>query len=252
MANFDVTLSIRDTNKLVRDFNKRSQKARKIASLNTISSARASLSKLIIPEIIKSVRESKVFRGIMGDFAGKESGLDLQAEFGLTNADSSSFESELMSSLQTGSSIIIERATTFQNTKNATKSRLKINPYNPTYDDKIKSFSSGSHKSRVDDTGETINWLEWTLDNSHDVDSDYRITYRVGSFSELFSRSKRAIMIKGSGYDLPIQLKPTVGRNWIEEAIIKKNPQIVRAIDATLRKTLKQNLTKALRSQGFK
>lgn len=243
-------VSIRDSNRLVKDILARSKKAQKIAGELTIGQIRDDISRsqLIAKSILFSVYSHPVFRAIMGENAGSEDGSDLQAEFGLTPQDSTGFSNDLTRLVKLGKNIQISPARVFQNSKSSTKANVEVSIYNELFEFELISLDSASYTSSK---GYNIPWLQWTFFKFDDVDPDYNIIY-ASDGNIKGSRSGRALMAKTSGrWDLPDFVKATDG-NWLEEAITRSLPNVQKSIETTIRKILKLKLTESLKKSGFR
>lgn len=245
-------VSVRDTNKLVSRIAERSKKASQIASRLTITAIRNDIKKFVTPTLVNAMMSDPVFLAITEGNPGREDSTDLAAEFGLNRSDQNAFRRELLENLKRGESIEIVDNGKVSQTKASTRASVRIIYYNEEFTAKMKTFSSGYHPSRKEG-GVLIPWLIWSLDLVDDIPDGYQIEYDLTASERARSRSGRALMVDENGsYDIPDMVKVSGSENWVSAALKRAEPQITKALEATIRKRLKIDFTKALNSRGFR
>jgi hypothetical protein len=205
--------------------------------------ASTNVRKLLYEFVDEVIRNSPVYRGLNGEFAGIP-GQDLQAEFGLREETA---RRALKFILATLLATINEKTVRVEPGLNLNfparlifKGVLDSKEYEKVLDTTRDPFGYISYSNA---TGEAtlIPWMQWLLDTTGDVLGDmrprisnYAITYDMSGERANISRSGRAIMIKpsvakagkvktqGRSYKFPSIAKAVKGKNFIEEIVLDK------------------------------
>jgi hypothetical protein len=152
--------------------------------------------------IYQSISESDVIKALLGANYGEEDGSDLPAEFGLTTQDAQEGVNAILSYLIDPSNIrmrdLSDRVSTsfISGTGKTTTIPINIQYLPGNYKQALSDLPEGSHPSRVDGSGYSIEWIAWMLNNPKMIAVPARIIYLAdGSKLRDVSRSTRAIMI---------------------------------------------------------
>lgn len=231
--------------------------------------------KELIEDAIKS---SLVYKGLAGAFQGPSStGSDLQAEFGLSDADAQTALAEMMTILL--STINRKTVQILPGITSDAPAKLFFNGVlnSGDYEPKLKEGTNFSYESIPhieDDYGfleaggeipesNTIRWMEWLLEASESIIAqtvpsivDYTISYNLSGKGRSVSRSGRALMIdedtyeeRGRGQNFPyefprIALPQVAGsKNFIEDIALSRTfrARVANVLEKTVLRILQRH-----------
>jgi hypothetical protein len=169
--------------------------------------------------IIKHVKNHRVYRAILGHYAGFETGKDLQAEFGLTS-DKAKRAMTAMLQILSDSAQVFLFTTKRAKTVASANVFLKISVLNPSkYESQLKYGALFKYKSSIIrhplklkrkkkikklPEKNRIDWMKWLLEASDGIRTirksipsinRYAINYDLSPRQRLNSRSGRAVMV---------------------------------------------------------
>ncbi len=202
--------------------------------------------------LYKAIVNSPVYLALTGKFPNSE-GYDLQAELGLTDDRAKIAVDRLIEILLETVDITFERE--FNLNKGSSVITIKVSALDENkYEEQLKngaefSYISRSKNKKVKKRNQTaylIKWMKWLLELTHDVLSEYSITYDISGRDIIISRSRRAIMTKKKSrarfpYKFPtIAIPKNSGKNFIDE--IAKDPRFRHLVNDSVKRIMLKTL----------
>ncbi|MFA5670092.1 MAG: hypothetical protein WC967_12700 [Balneolaceae bacterium] len=190
-------------------------------------------------DIMNMIVSTVVWDGILGNYKG-DVDYDLQAHFGLR--DPSKTLDIIEKEIRRQINISIRSSSTKNNLKvTITMNDLDYNVIAGLPGGTYISYRRIRKGNKNVVYGTEIPWLSWLMDPSSATVGGWHVNFDLENTEKSRSRSGRALMFKGGGWNIPAVCNPTVGVNFIDDLLLddKYMSLISRRLIDLIRKAIK-------------